>query len=110
MQLHELFERAKEVTGSHAETARRLGVKPQKVNEWKHNHVPCPLTMQAQVCGLAGMDEIQTRDYVWGVIRERLGKARSAVAFGGAVLIAFMGSVFAPPAESRGVDDARAYV
>jgi hypothetical protein len=111
--LSELFALAATVTGSHAETARRLGVKPQRVNEWKQGHIPCPLQVQAELCLLAGLSEGEAAQYVWEVLRGRMGKpsggARGAVALTGSIAVG-LALLAASAGDARAAPTMRDYV
>jgi hypothetical protein len=56
MQAKNLIERAKEVTGSDAETARQLEVPFQRISNWKTGVAACPPDVIARLAAIAGDD------------------------------------------------------
>ncbi len=101
MQVPELLDRAKSVTGSDSETARQIGVTPQRINDFRHGRVPMAITVQAKTCEIAGMTEGEQMRYVWEVVRARMGK-RTGAALGAVAWIAFTVAGFAQLAASLG--------
>lgn len=77
MQLRELIEDAARQHGTHTAVAQALGVTPQRLNDWKNGHRPCPIHTQAQIAEMAGRD---AKEWVWGVVCHQLGRAVAAVA------------------------------
>lgn len=72
----DLVARAAGQVGTNKALAEMLGVSPQRLNDWKHGHVPCPLHRQAQIAELAGVD---AKEWVWSQICRQLGRAAAAV-------------------------------
>jgi len=64
MQLGNLLDRAKVHTGRDAETAKRLGVSPARLSEWRNGHRPCPLEVQARICEIAELSAGEAWDHV----------------------------------------------
>ncbi len=108
MQVAELLDRAKVHTGSDKGTADALDVRFQRVSNWRHGREPCPITVQAKVCALAGMTEGEQMRYVWEVVRARMGKPIGE-ALGGVAWIASTVAVFAQLAASLGSSSAAMY-
>ena len=44
--------------------SRLLGVSPQRINDWAHGHVGCPLKVQVRLCDVAGLDDHETREHL----------------------------------------------
>ena len=88
----ELIDKAASVVGSYAEVARRLGVKPQHVNNWKRLK-PCPLHVQAQLAAMAGLD---WKSHVCDVIAEKAGHVIATVA-----AVAIIGGVVSVPSPAE---------
>ena len=59
-----LIEKAAAHVGSKAEVSRRMGVRPQRVNDWANGQVTCPLERQVVLCQLAELSESETLDHV----------------------------------------------
>jgi len=57
MDLTRLFDRAKRRTGSDGQTARALGVDPNRVSEWRNGHRPCPAKVQDKLCVIARLSD-----------------------------------------------------
>lgn len=74
--LNEVIQAAADRAGSSKALAEMLGVSPQRVNDWKHGHRPCPIHSQAQIAELAGID---AKEWVWKQICRQLGRATAAV-------------------------------
>lgn len=108
MQVSELLDRAKKHTGSDAETARLLDVSAARVYEWRADRRPCPITVQASICGIAGMTEGEQMRFIWEVVRGRMGKP-TGEALGVVAWIGFMAADFAQHAVSRGSAAATMY-
>ena len=51
-----LLDEAKKKTGSDSETGRRVGVSPQRVNDWRHDRKPAAPEDYALVAAIAGLD------------------------------------------------------
>lgn len=106
MQLQELFDRAKAETGSDTATAKKLGVSQSRLSDWRHGRIPCPISAQVDLCGIAGLSEAEAMLHVWEVAREKSGKYLRAGAFGAVALIAFMAAGSAPRAVLAGEPNA----
>lgn len=65
--LRELIERAAKECGSKSELGRRLGVSPQRINDWQTGVVGCPPEDVALIAYEAGMpaDEWLIRATLW---------------------------------------------
>lgn len=74
--LQAAIDQAASTAGSNRALAEMLGVSPQRLNEWKHGHRPCPLHNQARIAELAGVDP---KEWVWREICRQLGRATAAV-------------------------------
>ena len=57
MDIPRLFDRAKRHTGSDGQTARVLGVDPNRVSEWRNGHRPCPAKVQDKLCVIARLSD-----------------------------------------------------
>lgn len=74
--LREVIQAAADQVGSNKALADMLDVSPQRLNDWKHGHRPCPLHSQARLAELAGVDP---KEWVWLQICRQLGRAAAAV-------------------------------
>lgn len=82
--LRELIDRAAKEVGSKTELARMLGVAPQRLNEWRGAHRPCPPEVVAMIADIAGMpgEEWLARATLWAArekpyferLRQAVGK------------------------------------
>lgn len=101
MDLKAIIERGTERCGSARAFARKAGLTEQSISNYKHGTRACGIEMHARLAEAAGLSDTQVRDYVWGVLKERLGKltekALVVLLFG-----AFTGTGFAPRAEAAG--------
>ena len=64
MDIPRLFDRAKRHTGSDGSTARRLGVDPNRVSEWRNGHRPCPAKVQDKLCVIARLSDREIARHV----------------------------------------------
>ncbi len=64
MNLQRLFDRAKRQTGSDGQTARILGVNPNRVSEWRNEHRPCPAEVQDKLCVIARLSDAEIARHV----------------------------------------------
>ena len=87
MQVAELFERAKSATGSHTATAEALGVKPQRLNDWKSGYRPCPAEVQDRLLVLSQATDAEIAAHVV----ERAGMSRKAERMAGFIEAGFAG-------------------
>ena len=101
MELKDLIERGIERSGSAREFAKRVGLAEQAISNYRNGIKACGIEMHARIANAAGLSDTQVRDYVWGVLKERLGKlAEKAVVvmlFGACISIGF-----AQPAAAAG--------
>jgi DNA-binding transcriptional regulator YdaS (Cro superfamily) len=74
MNIPRLFDRAKRQTGSDGQTARTLGVDPNRVSEWRNGHRPCPAEVQDRLCVIARLSDSEIARHVV----QRAGLARRA--------------------------------
>ena len=72
MNIPRLFDRAKRHTGSDGQTARTLGVHPNRVSEWRNGHRPCPAEVQDKLCVIARLSDSEIARHV----TERAGPIR----------------------------------
>jgi len=56
MQVAELLDRAKKVTGNDSQTAFALRVAPSVVSDWRKGRRTCTIESQIRIAALAGMD------------------------------------------------------
>jgi len=64
MDIPRLFDRAKRRTGSDGQTARLLGVDPNRVSEWRNGHRPCPAKVQDKLCVIARLSDREIARHV----------------------------------------------
>lgn len=64
MDIPRLFDRAKRHTGSDGQTARALGVDPNRVSEWRNGHRPCPARVQDKLCVFARLSDKEIARHV----------------------------------------------
>lgn len=101
MDLKTLIARGCERHGSAREFAKHIGITEQSLSDYKNHRRACGIEMHARIANASGLSDTQVRDYVWGELKERLGKltekALVVLLFG-----TFTGTVFAPHAEADG--------
>lgn len=95
-----LVDRAAEFAGSKAELARRLGVRPQRLNDWRSGAEPCPPEFVALIAHEAKLpaDQWLARAVLWRsagkkteeALKRALGKSLRAT---GAALVLCMAVV-----------------
>jgi len=64
MDIPRLFDRAKRHTGSDGQTARLLGVDPNRVSEWRNGHRSCPAKVQDKLCVIARLSDREIARHV----------------------------------------------
>lgn len=74
MDLQTLIAQGADRYGSAREFAKRIGITEQALSDYKNQRKACGLEMHARIAHAVGMSDTQIRDYVWGELRERLGK------------------------------------
>jgi DNA-binding transcriptional regulator YdaS (Cro superfamily) len=100
--LGELVERAARECGSKTKLAERLGVSPQRLNEWRTGYRDCPPEDVALIADAAGLpaDQWLVRATLWkhkekpkgARLREALGKWSAST--GGAITTFFLAAGF----------------
>ena len=109
--LGELIERAAKESGSKTALAEKMGVSPQRLNDWRTGYRPCPPEQVAILADIAGLvaEEWLARATLWHAkekpyykrLEEALGKwlPRTGAAIAGFFLIASL-SAFPRSAEA----------
>lgn len=89
MQIDYLLDRAKTVTGSDAETARRIGVGPNHLSDFRHGREKCPWKKHLALCDVAGLSPSETVQHMQDVAGIATGKLAAGVV--GFSLLAVLG-------------------
>lgn len=85
MTLADLITAAAQAAGSQNDLADALGVKAQRLSDWKHGRIPCPITTQARIAEIAGEDP---KEWVWQCVCHQLGRVTVAALSALAVTLA----------------------
>lgn len=94
MKIKTLIDKAAETVQTKVALSRMLGVTPQRISEWTHEHRPCPLEVQVALCDIAGLTDHETVEHLREAASVPNTKARAgalasiALAVGGAVVSA----------------------
>lgn len=117
-QLNELIDRAKAIAGSDYALSKSIGVSRQRISNWRHGHVPCPVEDQALIAAAAGLDP--TEFLVRAVVQKHegtekgdrlmrvLGKSSLAIGVALAGVGAHAQAIFSTIQTTGGLDTLRA--
>jgi hypothetical protein len=100
--LNELLDRAKKVTGSDYETAKRIKTSRQSISNWRAGLKTCPPTDQALLAAVAGLDAPQM--LARATIEKHLGTEK------GDLLLKALGKLLHPTGEAIALSTAAAMV
>lgn len=73
-ELNLLIDKASAIAGSDAKLAALVGQPKQRVSNWRHGVVPCPIEDQALMASVAGMDPVQ--ELARAVLRKHEGSKK----------------------------------
>lgn len=104
MRLRNLIERGTEKAGSARAFAAQLGIAETHLSNYKSGSRACGIEMHAKIASAAGLTDTQVRDYVWGVLKERMGKLTEKAAVAALLFIGFTSTGFVQPAAAAGPD------
>lgn len=102
--LKELIDAGVQRHGSVTALAKAVGVHPNAISGYRGNTKPCGLEMHVKIALAAGYSEPNVRDYLWELVKQRLGKMVELAAVAGLLFIGFTGTGFVQPAAAAGPD------
>lgn len=104
MRLKMLIEQGAQKHGSLRAFATHIGIAETHLSNYKAGARGASIEMHARIAYAVGMTESQVRDYVWGVLKERLGKLTEKAVVAALLFIGFTGTGFVQPAAAAGPD------